>query len=129
MKKLSKKVKLLPITRSVRKLRDDGWLADIAERKQGPFSKDFLGFADIVALKRLTPYVAGVPAVLLVQATGWTNVSARVKKISESEEAWSCLEAGCTIEVWGWDRYRADPKVVIITEATFDRTSAGSKDE
>jgi len=57
---------------------------------------DLFGFIDAVAL---------LPdCILALQITSGSNVSARVKKITEDKaeyaEAW--LQAGGAIEVWGW---------------------------
>jgi hypothetical protein len=109
--------KLLPVTRSVRRLQELGWVADIAERKMGVLSRDWCNFADIVAVR---PGHNGHPRVLFVQATGWTNVSSRLKKVRESEEALRCVSAGCDIQVWGWDRYKDLPRVEPVNLDDFD---------
>lgn len=118
-KKKKKKVSgLLPVTRSVRLLHELGWIADIAERKMGVLSRDWCNFADIVAVKKSER--AAHPRVLLVQATGWTNVSSRLKKVRESEAALECLMAGCEIQVWAWDRHKVDPRIEHVTLEDFD---------
>lgn len=109
--------KLLPVTRSVRWLHSLGWIADIAERKMGKLSRDWCNFADIVAVR---PGHNGFPRVLFVQATGWTNVSTRLKKIYASEEAMRCLLAGCQVQVWGWDRRREAARVENVLLDDFD---------
>ena len=108
---------LLPVTRSVRRLQENGWVADIAERKMGVISRDWCHFADIVAIRHGHN---GYPNVILVQATGWTNVSTRLKKIKQSEEAMRCVSAGCQVQVWGWDRYKHEPRVVNVFLSDFD---------
>ena len=109
--------KLLPVTRSVRRLQDLGYVADIAERKMGKLSRDWCNFADIVAIRN--GHVL-MPNVLLVQATGWTNVSSRLAKVKASEDAMRCVMAGCKVEVWAWDRCKADPRVVEVLLDDFD---------
>jgi hypothetical protein len=109
--------KLLPVTRSVRRLHDLGWIADIAERKMGKLSRDWCNFADIVAIRvghNLSPQV------LLVQATGWTNVSSRLTKVRASREALRCVMAGCSVQVWGWDRCREEPRIEHVKLDSFD---------
>ena len=119
-KKKPKKVStLLPVTRSVRRLRELGWIADIAERKIGLFSKDWGGFADIVAITAQDS-VSG-PMVLLVQATGWGNVADRKRKVLACPEAYECCYAGCRIEIWGWSKDKADPKIIVLDDlSAFD---------
>lgn len=60
------------------------------------FRKDFLGFADLVALPSLTA----------IQVTTPTNHSTRLRKIiyDRTETAWWWLEAGGFIEVWTWSQ-------------------------
>jgi len=116
-KKKKKVSSLLPVTRSVRRLQSLGWVADIAERKMGVLSRDWCNFADIVAVR---PGHNGHPRVLFVQATGWTNVSSRLKKVRENEEALSCLVCGCDIQVWGWDRYKEEPRIEHVRMEDWD---------
>jgi hypothetical protein len=104
------------VTRSVRRLQKLGWVADIAERKMGVLSRDWCNFADIVAVR----HGHGGPRVVLVQATGWSNVSSRLKKVRASKEAMVCVSAGCQVEVWGWDRYKDEPRIVRIELRDFD---------
>ena len=114
--KRKKVSKLLPVTRSVRRLQELGWVADIAERKMGVLSRDWCNFADIVAIR---PGHGG-PRVIFVQATGHTNVSSRVNKVRESEEAMRCILSGCEVQVWGWDAYKEDPRIVHIKLEDWD---------
>tara|TARA_B100000029_G_scaffold230060_2_gene227535 strand:- start:581 stop:892 length:312 start_codon:yes stop_codon:yes gene_type:complete len=87
---------LSPTARSLKKLRDEGWKPWVVEvfnhftKKR----KDLFNVADIIAYKD--------NEILLVQATSASNVSARVKKIAESEHIDGLREAGFQIEVWGW---------------------------
>lgn len=57
------------------------------------YSKDLLGFADIMALRE---------HVLLVQTTSAANVSARVRKIQANLAFEYCKRAGVLIHVHGW---------------------------
>jgi len=109
MAKRRKKVSTwLPITRSLAKMRADGWLADYAERKMGVISSDWCGFADLVGIRH-------GPRVLLVQATSWGHVADRVRKILRSEAASRAALMGASIVVWGWDPYKDEPRTTNIT--------------
>ena len=56
--------------------------------------KDLFGFIDILALNG--------PDTIAVQSTSWTNVSARAKKIAESDHIESVRSAGWTVLIHGW---------------------------
>ncbi len=84
---------------------------------KGGIRKDLFGFADFVAVRD--------GFVLLVQATSWSNVSARVKKIRElpahSVWLWSRHRF---IEVWGWRKSKSgrwEKKVVNVTDCVLDK--------
>ena len=92
---------MTPTARSLKKLRDEGWTPDVVE-SYNYFTKkrkDFFGIADIVC------YQDGI--LLAVQCTSYSNISARVRKIEDSEHLDGLRDAGMRIEVWGW---RKDPK-------------------
>ena len=59
-------------------------------------SHDFLGFADMIALKE------GQPP-LLIQLTSKANLTTRVKKCRENVMATAWLASGCPIECIGWE--------------------------
>ena len=100
--------RLRPDTRTVRRLREEGWLCDLTERRTGLISHDWLGVADVVA-------VHPDRGVLAVQATSRGNVSARVKKLEAAEEVLAVLRrCGIGIQVWGWDD-KPDPRVVDLS--------------
>lgn len=85
-----------PTSRSLKKLRDEGWEPDIVE-SYNYFTKkrkDFFGIGDIAAYRE--------GELLLVQATSYSNISARVRKIEDSKHLGGLREAGIKIEVWGW---------------------------
>lgn len=91
---------LLPQTKALRHLAENGILADPVERKMGLISKDFLGFADIIAVDPLT----GV--VWFIQVTSRSNFASRRKKILESDVARKVARANpkaIYIAVWGYD--------------------------
>ena len=62
--------------------------------RKGGVRKDLFGFIDIIALRG--------GETIGVQATSWANVSARVKKIAESENIAAVRKAGWKILVYGW---------------------------
>jgi hypothetical protein len=71
-------------------------IADKAESKMGTFSKDWGGFADVVAA------VPGGP-VHFIQCTSKSNMSSRRRKIMASVDAKRVVrECGCVVELWGW---------------------------
>jgi hypothetical protein len=85
-----------PTARTLRDLRADGWTAEVVERwiPGANIRSDLFGFVDIVAVRGAET--------LGVQATSDANVSARVRKIADSELVGVVREAGWRLEVWGW---------------------------
>ena len=85
-----------PTQRSLEKLRADGWRAEVVERwiPGANIRKDLWGWVDILALRD------GVT--LAVQTTSAANVSARVRKIADSDSLADVRKAGWRIAVWGW---------------------------
>jgi hypothetical protein len=84
-----------PTQRSLKYLRDEGYLVAIVEHWQ-PFArirKDLWGWADLLAIKR--------GEVLAVQVTS-EGVASRVAKIIASETLGRVREAGIRVEVHGW---------------------------
>lgn len=89
-----------PCAKSLTWLRQEGWTPEKVET-WNPFARrrhDLFGFADILAFR------ADPPSVLLVQATTRSNLSARLKKIHDSDLAQAWLRAGFDLEVHGWQR-------------------------
>jgi len=86
-----------PTSRSLAKLRKEGWTAQVVERWNS-FAKcrqDLFGFIDIIAFKG--------DIMLAVQATSGSNVSARVDKINQSQAASLWQESPTRlIVVHGW---------------------------
>ena len=83
-----------PTARSLKKLRDEGYLANVVERRSGGRLHDLFGFIDILAIKK--------GEVLGVQTTSGSNVSARVNKITDHENVGMVREADIGIHVHGW---------------------------
>jgi radical SAM superfamily enzyme YgiQ (UPF0313 family) len=84
---------------SLREMRARGYYCEITEHymKLGKvgFRKDLFGFADILCL--------GNGEIVVVQTTSRSNMSARIKKITESETVAFVRKAGIRILVQGWD--------------------------
>ena len=85
-----------PTQRSLKLLRDRGYLAEVVEKwiPGANIRKDLWGWCDVVGVKR--------GETVAVQATSAGNVSARVKKIADSETVGRVREAGWRIVVMGW---------------------------
>lgn len=80
-------------------LRSKGWICDLAERRQGPISRDFLGFADVVALDEDGRPVA-------VQHTGSAssggNMASRRRKIMGNPSARAWVARGGRVVLLCW---------------------------
>jgi hypothetical protein len=87
---------MTPTQRTLKKLRDDGWMAEVVERwvPGANIRKDLFGWIDIMALRD--------GQTLAVQCTSYSNMSARVKKIEESETIAEVRKAGWSVWVIGW---------------------------
>lgn len=85
-----------PTQLTLRALRRDGWTAQVVETwvPGANVRRDLFTFIDVLALRG--------SETLGVQATTDSNVSARVRKIAESEHVAAVREAGWGLEVWGW---------------------------
>jgi hypothetical protein len=87
-----------PTQLSLKMLREEGWLAEVVERwiPGANIRKDLWGWTDIVALKD--------GETLAVQTTSYSNMSARAKKIAESETIAEVRKANWTIHIHGWHK-------------------------
>jgi hypothetical protein len=87
---------MTPTQLTLRKLRADGWLAEVVERwvPGANIRKDLFGFVDILALRD--------GETLAVQATSYTNISARVNKIASLDAVADVRRANWSIWVIGW---------------------------
>jgi len=83
-----------PMQRSLKLMRERGYRCYITEYHSRGFKHDLFGFADILCLKD--------DEVCAVQTTSRSNISARIKKITESEELPFVRKAGIRIMVHGW---------------------------
>ncbi len=87
-----------PTQLTLRALRRDGYTAEVVERwvPGANVRRDLFSVIDVLALKGAET--------LAVQATSDSNVSARVRKIAESEHIAAIREAGWAVHVWGWKK-------------------------
>ncbi|MFN7610654.1 MAG: hypothetical protein ACK5QX_06915 [bacterium] len=90
-----------PTQRSLAYLRDEGYVAAVVERwnPHARIRQDLFGFVDLLAIRD--------GETLAVQTTAASSMSARVKKIAESELVGAVRRAGWRIHVHGWAK-RAD---------------------
>jgi hypothetical protein len=100
-----------PTQLTLRKLRKDGWTAQVVEtwNPHARVRNDLFGFVDVLALRGTET--------LGVQATSVSNVSARVRKIAEAEHVGAVREAGWGLQVWGWfkDGHRWAVRIVDVS--------------
>jgi hypothetical protein len=89
---------MTPTTLTLRALRDEGYLADVAERRipRTHITHDLFGCCDIVALRKRRPRTLGV------QATDSTHFANRLTKVLASESLPVMFDARWVVEVWGW---------------------------
>lgn len=89
--------KLTPTQLSLRKLRMEGYAVAMLERWNhfAKLRQDVFGF-DIIGV--------GHDEIVFVQATSWSNVSARLKKLADMETTPLLRGAGARLVVWGWKK-------------------------
>lgn len=94
-------MKRTPSALTAELLKEEGWLVWTVERwiPGARIRVDLFGILDQIAIK--DGHVLGL------QPTSWSNVSARVKKIADSEHIGKVRELGWTLLVYGW---KLDPK-------------------
>lgn len=87
-----------PTQRSLKLLRDEGWTVAIVEHWNSfiKIRQDLFGIIDLLCVRD------GVT--MGVQTTSYSNVSARVKKIADSEHIGALREAEWVILVHGWHK-------------------------
>jgi len=92
-----------PTQRTLKLMRERGWLAEITERwipNGGPnrsgIRKDLWSFCDVLCLHPESGEI------LAVQTTSASNMSARIKKITECELTPIVRKCGIGIHVHGW---------------------------
>lgn len=85
-----------PTQRSLKLLRDDGWTVAVTEH-WNPWARirqDLFGIIDLLCVRD------GVT--MGVQTTSYSNITARVKKIGDSEHIEALRGAEWVIQVHGW---------------------------
>lgn len=85
-----------PTQRTLAHLRGLGYRCAVVEHWNS-FTRrrhDLFGIIDVLALKGIET--------LAVQTTSGSNVSARVKKFTETDATWDMRAAGWTLRVHGW---------------------------
>jgi len=77
-----------------------GWLADLAERRlgRGRISRDYLGFADIIAITR-----EAEPIAIQHTSNSGGNMSARRKKVLASLQAADWARRGGRVLLIAWN--------------------------
>lgn len=92
---------LSPTQLTLRKLREDGYQAQVVEvwNSHARIRQDLFGFVDVLAVRGAET--------LAIQATSAPNVSSRVRKIADSPLIGPVREAGWTVRVWGWGKVGA----------------------
>ena len=85
-----------PTERTLKWLRDDGYLAEVVERwvPGANVHKDLYGFIDIIAIKG--------NVTVAIQATSSSNVAPRVRKVIASPHLAAVRMAGWSVWVLGW---------------------------
>lgn len=90
---------LNPTQLTLRKLREDCWpLVQVVEiwNPHARVRQDLFGVIDVLAV--------GPGGTLAVQATSRKSVSARKRKMSESEAPPILLAQGWDVVIWGWEK-------------------------
>ncbi len=91
---------MTPTQRSLAKLREEGYMVAVVER-WNPYARirqDLFGVVDLLAIRD--------GETLAVQTTSGSCVSARVKKIADSDATPKIRAAGWRFEVHGWRKLK-----------------------
>ncbi len=85
-----------PTSRTINKLKNEGWTPDIVERwiPGANIRRDLYGWIDVLAIKDTETKA--------IQCTSRSNMASRVRKIEDSDTVDAVRKAGWSIEVWGW---------------------------
>lgn len=98
-----------PTQLTLQKLKTDGWTTLAIVEHWNAFARvrqDLFGFIDILAINEKGE-------VLAVQTTSYTNIYARIKKISLNEHINNVRKANWKIEVHGWRKKNNKWEVII----------------
>lgn len=87
-----------PMQLSIRLMKDEGYQTFIVEHwdAHAHCRRDLFGMFDLLALRR--------DRIVGVQTTSATNVSARIRKLTNHENIGIVREAGIVVEVHGWSK-------------------------
>ena len=101
-----------PTARSVEHLRALGWTVGVVEQRipHTNITRDLYGFIDVVAIRG--------GETMAVQVTSGSNVSARVRKIAESEHVAAVRDAGWSIVVHGWRKNAAGAWLLRVVDVS-----------
>ena len=104
--------------RTVKLYEKQGWLVGNVECKQGKFSRDLFGFADLIGFK--ASWARSCPSVVLIQVTSGSNHAARRSKIVDNTMAFSLSFVGVGTHLVSWSMPASSrvyvPRVEIIYE-------------
>lgn len=108
-----------PTQRTLKSLRDDGYIAEVVERWNAfaRIRQDLFGIIDVVAVKE------GVNGVVGVQTTSYSNVSARIKKALENKALPVWVKAGNRFVVHGWKKGLRGEAALRTVEFTYDSST------
>ena len=97
---------MTPTGRTLNKLRLTGWTCQTVEQwiPRLNIRRDLWGVGDVLAMREGS-------AVLLVQCTSGTNISARIAKAVSEPRLRTWLATGQRFEVWGWAKRGRGRKV------------------
>jgi len=102
-------VRTSPTQRSLKRLREDGYIAQVVERWNSfaHIRQDLFGWIDIVAVHPERPGVLGV------QTTTAANAMARLEKAQGNPALLAWLKGGSPLAIHGWAKRgpRGQPKV------------------
>lgn len=89
-----------PTQLSLKEMRGRGYTCQITEHwnQFARIRQDLFGFGDVLCL--------GDNEVIMVQTTSYSNMSARIKKISEHENVSAVRKANIRILVHGWHKVK-----------------------
>lgn len=91
---------MTPTARSLKLLRDDGWLCDVVEKTiRAPgmvFKRDLWNIIDILCVRD--------DVTMGVQTTSASNFASRLQKVCDSEHMPTLRKANWKIEIHGWGK-------------------------
>jgi len=99
-----------PTQRSLKYLRDLGYVVAVVEKTipHTFIKQDLFSIGDLLAIRK--------GEVLMVQVTSESNVSARVRKIGDSEHIAAIRESGMGVHVHGWSRNAKGKYVIRVVD-------------